>query len=389
MRKIKVLRTIETFYPNVTGPANQAFQISSRLEKKGIESPIATTNFRAEKSKRTEKISGVTVIRFPVRFRIMQYTVAPELKRFLEKEECDIIHAHNYRGYHTQAGFKAARKRGLPFVISTHGGLLGYEQYLKGPAKLPYILFDFVTGKKAALQADAVVVNSKKEYEDALRYGVKREKLHLIPVGIDISEYSPLPKNDKELNVLFVGRITQNRNVEPIIKAVAELRKKKPEQKIRLIIVGGEVKTSSTNKGGYLDELKNLAKELNVSDIVEFTGPKYGTELRKHYRATDIFVYTSLSENFGQTILEAGAAGLPMICTRVGIVPEIIQNGKNGFIVKGEPKEIAARITELFDKNKREAFGRKTREIVRQKFDWESIIQKYLQVYKSFAKKKN
>jgi hypothetical protein len=132
MAKIKVLRAIETFYPNVTGPANQAFQISSRLGKKGIESPVVTTNYKAGKTPKSGKINTIMVRRFPVRFKLMQYTVAPGLKRFLEKEDCDVIHVHNYRGYHTQAGFKAAMKKGVPFVISTHGGLFGYQQYLEG-----------------------------------------------------------------------------------------------------------------------------------------------------------------------------------------------------------------------------------------------------------------
>ena len=105
-------------------------------------------------------------------------------------------------------------------------------------------------------------------------------------------------------------------------------------------------------------------------------------------RTADVFLYTSLSENFGQTILEAGAAGLPMICTRVGIAPEIIKNGKNGFIVRGEPLEIADKIVELCDRKKRERFGRLTRDIVKKNFDWESIINKYAAIYKAVLKKK-
>jgi glycosyltransferase involved in cell wall biosynthesis len=191
------------------------------------------------------------------------------------------------------------------------------------------------------------------------------------------------------LRVLFVGRITQNRNLEPIIKAAALLKKQKVKQKVRFLIVGGEVKTSSTHAKGYVSGLKQLAKDLGVSDIIEFTGPKYGAALREYYRTSDIFVYTSLSENFGQTILEAGAAGLPLICTNVGIAPEIIKNGKNGFIVKGNPEEIANKIIILSDGKKRERFGKITRDIVKKNFDWKTIIDKYVRIYNSVLKKKN
>jgi glycosyltransferase involved in cell wall biosynthesis len=387
MKKVKVLRTIETFYPNVTGPANQAFQISARLEKIGILSPVLTTNFKTPAVKNNANIEGISIKRFPVRLRFMQYTIAPGLKKQLLREDCDIIHAHNYRGYHTQAAFRAAKRRGIPFVISTHGGLLGYEQYLKGVNKLPYIIFDFFTRKKTALDADAVIVNSKNEHADALRYGVHKNKLHLIPSGVDVEKYLPKNKTDDKITVLFVGRITRNRNLEPIIKASAIVRKKRPDQKILFKIVGSEVKTSSTSKGGYLEDLKKLAYQLNVQDIVEFSGPLYDNILIECYRTADIFVYTSLSENFGQPILEAGAAGTPIICTNVGIAPEIIKNNINGFIVKGEPEEIAKRIIELFDKNKREIFGKITRGIVKKNFDWENILKKYVELYKSLLKK--
>jgi glycosyltransferase involved in cell wall biosynthesis len=309
MKKLKVLQVIETFYPNVTGPANIAFDISSRLGKQGISSHIITTDFKARGSKPAEKIKNVLVRRFPVSCKFMQYAVSRDMKKFLEKEKCDIIHVHNYRGYHTQTAFQIAKKRKIPFVITPHGGLLGYKQYLHGINRMPYLLFDFFTGKKAALEADAVIVLSKKEYADALKYGVKKDKLHLIPVGINVTEYAHFPKSGNALRVLFVGRITRNRNIEPIIKAAEIIKKRNLRQKIRFFIVGGEVKTSSTSKSGYIDELKQLAKRLGVSDIVDFTGPKYGKDLKDQYRKADIFVYTSISENFGLPILEAAAAG--------------------------------------------------------------------------------
>jgi glycosyltransferase involved in cell wall biosynthesis len=383
MKKMKILQVIETFYPNVTGPANIAFDISSRLGKQGISPQIITTDFKARGSKPAEKIKNVLVRRFPVCYRFMQYAVSRDMKKFLEKEKCDIIHVHNYRGYHTQTAFQIAKKRKIPFVITPHGGLLGYQQYLRGINRLPYLLFDFFTGKKAALEADAVIVLSKREYADALKYGVKKNRLHLIPVGINVTEYAPFPKNSNTLRVLFVGRITRNRNIEPIIRAAEIIKKSHLKQKIIFVIVGGEVKTSSTSRSGYIDELKQLAKNLGVSDIVDFTGPKYGKDLKDQYRKADIFVYTSISENFGLPILEAAAAGLPIISTSVGIVPEIIIDGVNGFLIEGKPQEIANRISDLLNAGRRNRFGELTKERVQKNFDWNEIMRKYSHIYRS------
>jgi glycosyltransferase involved in cell wall biosynthesis len=384
-RRIRVLRTIESFYPYVSGPANQASRISKGLEKREIRSPILTSNYKAEKSPKHERMGGVEVYRFPIRWKFMKYFYTPSMKRMLT--DFDIVHAHSYRGYQTGLAYKMARRMGKPFVISTHGSLLGYSHHLKGIMKLPYLLYDLFGGKKLIRYADAIIVNSKEEYKDAKDYGINKDRIHLVPVGVNIDEYSPLEKETRSFKVLFVGRISRNRNVEPIIKAAAIIKQKLPKKKIKFRIVGGEEKSSDTSKSGYLEELKILAKELDVSDMVEFTGPKYDEELRKEYRTAHIFVYTSLSENFGQTMLEAGAAGLPMICTKVGIAPEIITSGKNGFLVKGEPEEIANRITELFGKEKRERFGALTREKVRKNFNWDEIIDKYLEIYKKVLKK--
>lgn len=384
-KKLTVLRTIESFYPYVSGVANQAFNISKRLEKKGIRSPILTSSYRAEKSPSHEWMEGAEVYRFRIKSRFMKYFYTPDIRKMLK--DFEIVHSHSCRSYQTEIAFKTAKKLGKPFVISTHGSLLGYDHFLKGFAKLPYIAYDLAVGKKIIKKANAIIVNSKEEYQDAIEYGIKKDRLHLIPVGIDIDEYSPLKKDGDVLKILFVGRISRNRNVEPIIKAAGMLKKKKTIQKFKFVIVGGEEKSSETSKTGYLDELKELTKKIRVTDIVEFTGPKYDEKLREQYRTADIFVYTSLSENFGQTMLEAGAAGLPMICTKVGIAPEIITNGKNGFLVKGNPEEIAKRVVELFDNEKRRQFGELTREKVRRNFNWDEIINKYLKIYQKVLKK--
>ena len=81
-------------------------------------------------------------------------------------------------------------------------------------------------------------------------------------------------------------------------------------------------------------------------------------------------------------MLEAGAAGLPIIATKIGIANDIVKDNKTGFIVGSkDPGAIASCIKELIDKNKRELFGRRIREIVKKNFDWDNIIERYIKVY--------
>ena len=128
--------------------------------------------------------------------------------------------------------------------------------------------------------------------------------------------------------------------------------------------------------------MKVIADELGVRERINFVGAKYGKELLDYYHTADVFVYTSLYENFGQTLLEAAAAGLPIISTLVGIASEIVIDGKTGFLVSDGPKTISERIRRLSNISTRREFGRRIKEIVKEEFAWPNIIEQYLQVYK-------
>ncbi|HIF02557.1 MAG TPA: glycosyltransferase family 1 protein [Nitrospinaceae bacterium] len=198
-------------------------------------------------------------------------------------------------------------------------------------------------------------------------------------MGIDVDEYVDRQVNhDGTINILFVGRIARVRRIEILLQAVAKL-----SIPYQLILVGGEEKTSSMSKSGYLNELKNLCKTLNINDHVTFVGSIPQDELSNWYSKGDIFVYPSLYENFGQPILEAAAAGLPIISTPVGVAREIIIDNETGFLFNGDDQELASRITQLSDQSLRIKMGKSLREKVRSLYGWEKIIKQYLGLYHS------
>ena len=238
-----------------------------------------------------------------------------------------------------------------------------------------------MTLKISAKKADAIVVSSRGEYEDAIQFGISRKKLHVIPLGVDIpvSEDRQEPTEDAPLKILFVGRVARVRRVELILKAV-----KKLTRPYTVTIVGGEEKTSSLTKSGYLSELKKCCVDLGITDRVVFTGPKSPKDLPSFYNAADVFVYPSLYENFSQPLLEAGSYGIPIIATRVGIAPDIIDDGETGFLVSGDPEVLAEKLEQLGGSLERKKMGRKIQEKVRNKFAWNSIMDQYMELYNSF-----
>jgi hypothetical protein len=101
---LKILRTIETFLPYICGPVNQAFQISLRLEEKGISSPVLTTYSDISPDlPQLEMIKRVYIHRFKSQFRIMRYIISAGMLTHLK--DFDILHSHNYRNFQTDSGF--------------------------------------------------------------------------------------------------------------------------------------------------------------------------------------------------------------------------------------------------------------------------------------------
>ena len=112
---LKVLRTIESFLPYICGPVNQAFQISNRLEEKGISSPVYTTFSDVSSSlPKFEKIGRVSICRFKTQVKIMRYLISAGMLKQLKN--FDILHSHNYRNFQTDSGFFLLQlKRNLSF----------------------------------------------------------------------------------------------------------------------------------------------------------------------------------------------------------------------------------------------------------------------------------
>jgi len=243
---------------------------------------------------------------------------------------------------------------------------------------LPYHLYDFATLKNSAKRAQAVIVSSKFEYEDALEFGVEKEKIKIIPMGIDVEEFEKKPSASEELQILFVGRIARVRRIELLLQAVNQLR-----FPFHLTLAGGEEKTSSVTRTGYLNELKQLTKQLNLENKVTYVGKKTPMELKTLYQSADIFVYPSLYENFGQPLLEAAAHGLPLISTSVGIARDIIIDGETGYQISGKPEEIKERIESLRNRNLRLQMGRRIQDEVKNRFDWKNIMDQYTDLYRS------
>jgi glycosyltransferase involved in cell wall biosynthesis len=174
--------------------------------------------------------------------------------------------------------------------------------------------------------------------------------------------------------ILYVGRLASNKGLLNLIESVPKVLSQFP--KTTFVLVGEDE--------GLRDKLVNRAAELGISDSVIFTGHITDNDLfMSAFTACDVFVLPSEYEAFGLVLLEAGACKKPCVATKVGGVPEVIEDGKTGLLVDyDDVASLANAITLLLeDESKRKQMGKAARESVRNKFTWTKVVDQLEKVY--------
>lgn len=266
-------------------------------------------------------------------------------------------------------------------MLSTHGSLLDYKKHHPTSSRhFPYKLYDALTFKTTAKRADAVVVSSQMEYEEALEFGIQKNKLHIIADGIETSGpmVNRVTRQGAPLHLLFAGPMTRIRRVELLLRAA---RKLTLPFRITLVATNDIVTTDGTAE--YLTELKKLAKTLGIEDRVDFLGNPSPEDMKNCYANADLFINPSTYETSGKILQEAGASGLPIISTPVGLANEIVTSGETGFIVPADPDMICDRILQLSNPDTRKKFGHHIREKVLNAFGWNTVMDRYMKLYDS------
>ena len=266
-------------------------------------------------------------------------------------------------------------------MLSTHGSLVDHKKRGQPtPNCFSHKLYDGLTLKTTAKRADAVVVSSQIEYEEALEFGIHKKKLHIIPDGIEGfgPEIDRSSRQGTPLNLLFAGPMTRLRRVELLLRAARKLT-----LPFRVTLVATNTIAKTDGSAEYFTELKKLVKTLGIEDRVDFLGNPSPEDMKSCYANADLFINPSAYETSGKILLEAGASGLPIISTPVGLASEIVTSGENGFIVPADPDMICDRILHLSNPDRRKQFGHQIREKVLNAFGWNAVMGRYMELYGS------
>ncbi len=384
---MKVLRVSQEFAPINTGPIKQALNIMAGLSKRGHQNIVlASTQGADSNTHRIETLPhNTTLHRYPVLFKVMRYFFVRGVERDLYSFDMDLVHVHSWRSHLADATIRIAKKRGIPSVLHAHAS--AYAEYLVPHTLLrfPYRVYDLLFKRSVAQSADAVVVSTEQEKLECVRYGIDEHRIHVIPSGVNAADFATVqrtrPLRPETPVVLLVGRLARDRNVELLLRALAPLKAQGVPFHAR--IVGPEEKRTKMSRGGYLKELQRLTGQLGLTEDVTFVGPLRGQALLQAYVDADVFVYPSLYENFGNTVLEAAAAGLPILATPTGVATDLIQDGKTGYLVSmTDPADLSRRLGELLDNpTERQRLGNEVRRVALRDYNWDAIVEQYVELY--------
>lgn len=236
--------------------------------------------------------------------------------------------------------------------------------------------------------AEGVIAVSDHIADQAIQLGVDAKRVCVIRSGVDTQRFQPrdrlaarrrLGLSPEAAIVLFVGNLEPRKQVDVLLRAVADVRKQVAA--LRLLVVG------SGESAGVEDQttrLLRLTTELGLEDVVRFMGRLAEEQLLDTYAAADVFALASSSEAQGIVALEAMACGLPVVATAVGGLLETIEDGRTGYLVaSGDAAALGRRILDVLAAPERAALmGADARREVEARFTWSQAVEDTLNVYR-------
>ena len=307
-----------------------------------------------------------------------------KIYKIICKEKPDIIHTHTAKAgtLGRMAGilYNLNQPRRMPsatcavLVHTFHGHVFhGYFGRIK-------TAFFICVERFLALFTDKIITvseNLKKELVEKFKI-TPENKISVIELGFELDELFKLPprENKEVINIGIVGRLVPVKNHKMLFKVAKRVKGK-----------GLRVKIAVIGDGEMREELEKYVIELGIEDKVEFRG--WIKDLKAIYEGLDIVVLTSLNEGTPVSLIEAMAAGRPVVTTNVGGVKDIVEDGKSGYLVEsGNVEEFTKKLLELVrDPEKRRTFGQNGRNIVKNRFTKERLIKDTKELYNNTLQK--
>ncbi|KAA6183171.1 glycosyltransferase family 4 protein [Thiohalocapsa marina] len=392
------------------GTETTILQTSRALQQAGHEAAIFTS--LALSDQRRESIAGVPVRRFPYSYPFFGLSAADRrdmdrkggnllslslLLGLLREPGVDILHAHTGKRVGGLVR-TAARLRGIPYVVTLHGGFFavpkGEMEQMLAPIRNTFEwgrAFGALLGARRVLEdADAVICVGGDEYA-AAKARLPDKRVELIPNGVDCDAFA---QGDaaafraahgiapERRILLCVSRIDYQKNQIGLVEALARVTGPIPQA--HLVLIG------PVTVAGYRDRLMARIEELGLGDRVTLVPGLRPDDplLAGAYHAAEVFCLPSLHEPFGIVILEAWAAGRPVVASRVGGIPSFTQDGDDILLAEpGDSADLAARLLQVLqDQPLAARIAEAGRIKARRDYAWSAIAARLLEIYRELPR---
>jgi 1,2-diacylglycerol 3-alpha-glucosyltransferase len=274
--------------------------------------------------------------------------VSPFMDQLIPKLKLDVIHTHHPVLLGQTAATKA-RDLNIPLVFTFHTQYQEYTHYFPFPQEQvqEFLKSTVMNWMREYMRKCQHIVIPSESMRSVLvnEYGLV-DKFTVIPTGIDITPFKKANgaairsqwnvPDDKV--IISAGRLAEEKNWVTLLRGFALAQRKQPN--IRLVLLGD---------GPQADALRQLVGELEITDHVTFTGKVPFEEMPAYLKAADIFAFASITETQGLVTLEAMAAGLPVVAVDAAGTKDILENGKQGFLVQNDPEALANGIVQLIE----------------------------------------
>lgn len=331
------------------------------------------------------------VFRYPsvdieIKFRFpLAIPYSRSMNRIIDELDLDIVHSHhpNLLG---AAAKKWARKKNIPLVFTWH---TLYDLYTNFVPFLPSRLaarWMINKSVKYASLSDIVIAPARSTAEKMKEWGVNRQ-IKVIPTGVTEEQFINPDRRkirdrygirEHEILLVLLSRLTEEKNVEFLLRALAPVVKKYDCVKL---LLGGD---------GYLvEKLRAVARENNIQDRVIFSGLVSKEEVKDYLAAGDIFVHASKSETQGMILSEAMYMGLPIVAVNATGAKDLIAHKVSGLLT-GDSMEEFSQGVELLIHNPtlRETLGSNAKEIARKKYASEICAKEMMKVYEEALRRR-
>ena len=376
---MKIALCSDWVHPSVGGVQSHILGLASQLKKMGHEVVVVTKEMERNEGQGEAYPEGVREVRAK-RLTAPEHVLMPpdprSLRGLLRREGFDVVHAHHAFTPTPLLSLEAAESLGVPSVLTNHSiTFASSSDLIWGPVSqvLPF--------KRYINMADRVIAVSGSAAEFIERF-MDGGRATVIPNGVDVGRFydpSPMPVSVFDPGglehpmILGVGRLAFRKGFHLLVESMPRVLRRHPGA--RLYVAG---------RGMMMGFLSLLAESLDLGGRVKLMGYVQDEALAWMYKLCEVFVLPSVSaESFGITLIEAMAAGRPVVASRIGGVPEIIDDGVNGLLFEPwDSKGLAETLNNLLcDPDLAEDLGRRAHLSAEESYDWSKVARRIEEVY--------